>query len=331
MADVKPDGQYGYAQQPIPVAPVPQVVPVPASSAPKPQYIQQTPVWVVVMRGFQVFLSVAILGIAAWLMHGKVLDQNAFALVCALFTWIVVAYTLVTEKVTSARGAYNIWAVMSLDLFMAILWLASMGANAALRRAFNTKVRVSGCYSTGSTFDSHYCSVYRRLLAKRGNEGAIASDLGLDMIAVIAGASAIVWILFIVTLVFHGHTFRLWHAANKTPSASNANIEANAQSAPMMGAQPQPYVQQTAAPAQQYQNPAPAPAYTPQPFPQQAQATFAPSPVGTPAPQQPFQAPQQQQYGYPNPAQQQYGQPQQQTYSPQATPAPGQPYYPPQQ
>ncbi|KAK4225146.1 hypothetical protein QBC38DRAFT_531389 [Podospora fimiseda] len=317
MADVKPDGQYGYVQQPIAVAPVPQGAPAAVASAPKQQYVQQTPTWVVVIRGFQIFLSLIILGIAAWLMHGNVLDENAFALVCSIFTWIVVAYTLITEKVTSARGAYNIWAVMSLDLFIAILWLASMGANAALRQAFNSKITVNGCYDTGSTFNAHYC--WRRL-AKRGREGAIASDLALNMIALISGVSAIIMILFIVTLVFHGHTFRLWHAANKTPS----NVEA--------GAQPQPYAQQPAAPVQQFQAPAAAPAYSaPQSYPQQAQTAFVPSPVGTPAPQQPFQAPQQQQYGYPNqPPQQQYGQPQQ-AYSPQPTPAPGQPYYPPQQ
>ncbi|KAK4162910.1 hypothetical protein QBC43DRAFT_71422 [Cladorrhinum sp. PSN259] len=334
MADVKVDGQYGYGQ-PTPVAPAPQGVAAPVAGAPKQsQYVQQTPTWVVVIRGFQVFFSLVTLGLAAYLMHGKVLDENAFALVCALFTWIVVIYTLVTEKVTSARGAYNIWAVMSLDLFMGILWLASMASNAALRGKFNVKVRTSGCYSTGSSLNSHYCSVYRRLVDKRSNAGALVSDRGLDIIAGIAGVSAIIMILFIATLVFHGHTFRLWHAANKTPSATNANLEANAQSAPMMNAQPQPYVQQTAAPAQQYQAPAVAPAYTPQPYPQQAelQNTYAPSPVGTPAPQQPFQSPQQQQqYGYPNPAQQQFGQQQQQTYSPQGTPAPGQPYYPPQQ
>lgn len=75
MADVKPEGQYGYVQ--------PAVAPVAAGAgAPKPQYVQQTPGWVVAIRGFQILLSVIILGIAGYLMHGKVLDENAFALVC---------------------------------------------------------------------------------------------------------------------------------------------------------------------------------------------------------------------------------------------------------
>ena len=102
-------------------------------------------------------------------------------------------YTLITEKVASARGAYNIWAVMALDLFMAILWLASLGSNAALRAAFNTKVRVSGCYSTGSAFDSHYCEVDYRRMGKRSNDGAIASNTGLALIATIAGLSSLQW------------------------------------------------------------------------------------------------------------------------------------------
>lgn len=81
---------------------------------------------------------------------------------------------------------------MALDLFMAILWLASLGSNAALRAAFNAKVRVGDCYSTGSAFNSHYCDVYRRL-ARRGNSGALASDTGLALIATIAGLSSLQW------------------------------------------------------------------------------------------------------------------------------------------
>ncbi len=45
------------------------------------RYIQQTPVWVVVVRGFQIAFSVIILAMCGYLIHGKALDANVFALV----------------------------------------------------------------------------------------------------------------------------------------------------------------------------------------------------------------------------------------------------------
>ncbi len=97
-------------------------------------------------------------------------------------------YALVTEKVPSANVGYNIWAVLSLDLFMAILWLSSMGANAALRATFVYSVDTV-CYNDGESFNSEFCSEYkRRGLHKRD---AVASNAGLAEIAAIAGLSAL--------------------------------------------------------------------------------------------------------------------------------------------
>ncbi|KAK4128061.1 hypothetical protein N657DRAFT_584649 [Parathielavia appendiculata] len=308
---------------------------------PEERYIQQTPVWVVVMRGFQILISFIILVMAAWCMHGIVLGANAFALVCWLFTWIIVAYELISEKVPSAQKAYNIWAVLSLDFLMALFWLASMGANAALRAEFNTTVNINSCHSNGKVVNSKTCT-YTPAKAKRN--GAVADQTGLAVISAIAGLSALVWLLFVATLVFHGHTYRLWHQEHKKPSADNATVEMKAQGTPMLAPQPdaQPvhpqysdqqqyqsqvyppqaqqhdaYPQQTAAYAQPPQTDPyvqQAAAYPPQ---QQYEQQQPYSPHGTPAPGQPYYPPQEQQ--------------QQQPYSPHGTPAPGQPYYPPQE
>lgn len=107
-----------------------------------------------------------------------------------VFTWIVVTYVLVTEKVASANGAYNIWAVLALDLFMAILWLASCGANAALRATFTVPVNVHGCRNDGSLINSNQCDVS---VMKRADGPAVADDAGLAMMSAIAGLSALVW------------------------------------------------------------------------------------------------------------------------------------------
>lgn len=51
--------------------------------------ILHTPVWVMVIRGFQLFLSLVILGLAGRLMHDAYLDEEglALAIVSPLQAW----------------------------------------------------------------------------------------------------------------------------------------------------------------------------------------------------------------------------------------------------
>ncbi|KAK3315804.1 hypothetical protein B0H66DRAFT_271569 [Apodospora peruviana] len=292
-------------------------------------WVVVTPVWHVVVRGFQAFFGLVILAMAGYLIHGLALDANAFALVCGLFTWIVVGYALITEKVAGARKGYNIWAILSLDLFMAILWLASMGANAALRASFTETVQVTDCFDDGSTVSAHHCTIAKR--------AAVAGKVGLAVMSAIAGLSALNWLLFIATLVFNGHTFRMYYEANKTPKTTdNATVEMKAQQTPMLVPQQQqqpaeaPTYPQYADQQQQYQSQVP-----------QQQAYGVPSPSPSPAPVYNYtQQPQQQYHEAPGQQPQQYpatGYPvqnhayQQQQISPASTPAHGQPYYPPAQ
>lgn len=71
---------------------------------------------------------------------------------------------------------------------MVILWLASMGANAANRASFRVPVNVEGCYDDGSSISAHHCIVSKRELVKRAG---VADKSGLAMMAGIAGLSAI--------------------------------------------------------------------------------------------------------------------------------------------
>ncbi|KAK0744441.1 hypothetical protein B0T21DRAFT_88408 [Apiosordaria backusii] len=341
MSEVKPPVQYGAA-------------PVAAPTGNKEHYVQDTPSWVVAVRGVQIFFSLVILGMAGAVIHDVMIEELAYAIACVVFTWIVIGYVLITEKVSGAREAYNIWAVLSLDLLMAILWLASLGAVAARRARFVVPVNVGACYDDGSAVNSKTCQVYKRGIQKR----AVLTQLGMGLTSGAAGLSALMWILFIVTLVYHGHTFRLWHQANKKP----ADAELNAQGAPMLATQQQPapapgpvyndqqqYQPQTQfaqqyppqqQPQQQYpphqqqqQQPQQQQQYAAQPaqqFQQQQQVPFQPSPVGTPSPAPQFQT----QYQTPQPTgtPQPYAYPQQQQQQqyPPAAEAPGHPYYPPQ-
>jgi hypothetical protein len=104
-----------------------------------------------------------------------------------LFTLIIVTYALVSEKAPNCRNAYNIWAILALDLFMGILWLSSMGANAALRSSFTVDVNAD-CSDDGSTFNAGHCVVSKRGLSKRF---AVATQAGLAEMAAIAGLSAL--------------------------------------------------------------------------------------------------------------------------------------------
>lgn len=72
---------------------------------------------------------------------------------------------------------------------MAILWLSSMGANAALRASFVVDVNAS-CYDDGSTVNAGYCVVSKRGegLSKRY---AVATQAGLAEMSAIAGLSAL--------------------------------------------------------------------------------------------------------------------------------------------
>jgi hypothetical protein len=102
---------------------------------------------------------------------------------------IIVTYALVCEKAPNCRNAYNIWAILSLDLFMAILWLSSMGANAALRATFTVNVDAD-CWDDGSAVNAGHCVVSRQTdgLSKRF---AVAGQAGLAEMSAIAGLSAL--------------------------------------------------------------------------------------------------------------------------------------------
>ena len=61
-------------------APMAYIAPV-GAPANKERYIQRTPLWVIIMRGLQVLLGFIIVCLCGWLIHGKALDANVFALV----------------------------------------------------------------------------------------------------------------------------------------------------------------------------------------------------------------------------------------------------------
>ncbi|CAK7242777.1 MAG: hypothetical protein STHCBS139747_004278 [Sporothrix thermara] len=235
---------------------------------------------IIVARGFQIFISLLIMVMAGMLMHGLVLSAYAFAFACGFLTLVITLYAILSEKVSSCRAGYNYWAVFSLDLIMMIFWLASMGANAALRGTFKYSVNAE-CYDDGSTLNAGTCYTSKRdgVVAKRS---AVASKAALAEISAIAGLSAVQMLLFVATFAYLAHQVRLHLQAQKQGIQSDdaAVVEMKNQyglrvsSAPVYDPEA-PYAGGLA-PVQHYS----AQAY-PMPMPYDASSYGSPAPAGT--------------------------------------------------
>lgn len=100
----------------------------------------------------------------------------------ALCTWIISFYNLTTEKITAWHQAYNIYAVLSLDGFLIMMWLAAFADVAAKRSTFVYNVDAD-CISDGDAINSGKCVVYKREI--------IMSYGALDMMSAAAGIGAL--------------------------------------------------------------------------------------------------------------------------------------------
>ncbi|KAF4445673.1 hypothetical protein F53441_10622 [Fusarium austroafricanum] len=280
-------------------------------------HVLQTPVWIIIIRGFQFLFSLIIVGLCARLMHDATLPEEAFSLAVAIITWVVLVYSVFTEKIPSLRNAYHIIAVLALDGLLVILWLAAWAATAARRAKYVVPVNAGNCRDDGSLTDSKTCTVF-----KRDGENVILFKSGLAMLAAVAGIGALIWVLFIATFAWtvvmftrgrkEGH-FAVDLSGSGAPNTYQMEPKAEAQ--PMVT--PVQPVQPQGAPQQYQQQPASGQ------YPPQQQQQYPPQ--GAPGPHSPAQSPYQQQGAYPPPAA---------PYSPQDQQYQGQQnhgQYPPQQ
>lgn len=170
----------------------------------KTEHILQTPLWIVIIRGFQFLFSLIIVGLCGWMIHDAGLPENSLCIAIvststqtfdstntsqAVLSWIVILYSLLSEKLPALRSLYHIIAVLCLDALMLVLWLAAWAATASRRAKYVVPVTVGNCYSDGSLIDSKNCSVFY----KRDGENVILFKTGLAILAAIAGLGALVW------------------------------------------------------------------------------------------------------------------------------------------
>ncbi|RSL41582.1 hypothetical protein CEP53_012678 [Fusarium sp. AF-6] len=272
---------------------------------PRGDHVLQTPLWIMIIRGFQFLISLIIVGLCARMIHDAYLDEEGFSLAVSILTWLAVAYVVFTEKIPSLRGAYHILAVLVVDGLLIILWLAAWAATASRRSKYVVPVVVGDCYDDGSVVNSKSCDVvFKR--AVHTKRDVILTKIGLAMLSSIAGLGALVWVLFIATFVWtllmflRGRKegrFAVGSSGTGTPT-NNYQMETKISEAQPMNAPPQQFQGQPQ--PQKFQQPAPNGQFAPQQQPQ-----FSPQPTPAPAYQQPpFQQPQspyQQQGAYPPP------------------------------
>jgi hypothetical protein len=142
-------------------------------------HIVQMPKGFIAVRILQLIFAFFVLAISGFLINRTfygTYGQEAFSLFCGLLTIIIVIYDLVAEK--AAQAAYNMWAILSLDILATIFWLSAMASLAALRATFNVPVDTETC--------DIYGNCYRK--EKRG----IATDAYLNVLIVDVVLAAVV-------------------------------------------------------------------------------------------------------------------------------------------
>ncbi|KFY26151.1 hypothetical protein V493_04246 [Pseudogymnoascus sp. VKM F-4281 (FW-2241)] len=238
------------------------------------QTFPRAPNWVPIVRGIQVLLSIIILGLSAYLIHGYYFNTLGFTIFCSLLTWLLVAYHLTTEFVPSLSHLRHLLVVVGTDALMVIFWLSGMGAAAALRTTFKYNVNVEACYDDGSMVGSTTCVVSRKV-AKRA---AVAGATGLSSMSAVAGLSALEMLLFIATLVYYGLT---WYQGREKTTATTYTPQKQEEG--YAGATQQPYVQELQTQQPYIQQP-----QTQQPYVQQeyVQPVYQQQPYSVPQGQQ---------------------------------------------
>jgi hypothetical protein len=197
-----------------------QQAPVAAAAHPGPASpIVASPTWLLAIRGAQFVLAVIILGLSASAIHDAYIDEEGLSLAIvspfnfslipipkppnattaatsrsqapqltcppqSLFTWIIVLYSVLTEKLPALQQAYHIFAVLALDGFMMLMWLVTMAAVAAKRSKFIYDVSVGNCYDRGTLVNSKTCSTFSK-------REVVLFQKGMDIMSAIAGLSGL--------------------------------------------------------------------------------------------------------------------------------------------
>lgn len=142
-------------------------------------HIVHMPKGFIAVRILQLIFAILVLALSGFLMNHTyygTYPQESLGLFSGLFTIIIVVYDLVAES--GAQAAYNMWAVLSLDILATIFWLSSMASLAALRATFTVPVVTETCDMYGNCYTKE-----KRDIATDGYLDVLAVDVALAAVA----------------------------------------------------------------------------------------------------------------------------------------------------
>ncbi|KAK4132571.1 hypothetical protein BT67DRAFT_360130, partial [Trichocladium antarcticum] len=162
-----------------------------AARAPGHEHIPIYPRGFTGIRIVQLVLAILILGLAAYTVALLAYDGNSFILAVAVMTIVTSIYHLVARY--NVPAIYNYWAILGLDIFYVVMWLASFALLAARVAAWYSAVGYSSSYS--SYYGSYYGS---------SSYGYSVGDLiWLACQATAASLGGLQFVLHIASLVIH--------------------------------------------------------------------------------------------------------------------------------
>jgi hypothetical protein len=194
-----------------------------AAAGGKRAHLVPTPIWVVVLRALQLLVSIIVMALCAWGISAitklsplqLIPGNDAYGFAFFAFAWTFLYLLWLALSLTAVPVAYHIWAHLPLECLTVLFWLV----------AFALLARNSSDYSSIDDGSDIIGSPVRNFL-----NATYAS----------AGLSALVWLLFIATLVHLSicvHKHLKTKKSSTTATANNAPV-ANT-GAPVMQTAPQ--------------------------------------------------------------------------------------------
>ncbi|KAJ3494504.1 hypothetical protein NLG97_g4040 [Lecanicillium saksenae] len=172
----------------------------------------EPPKWILIVRFMQFFISLVILGLSAAILSANALllallgmsDPASLGISISVITWMVLLYTVLTQKLPAFNKLHHIVVVMALDAIMLVLWLSTWALAAARRGAIDPLMKEANrsanrnCNSSKNSPDYYYGGYDSCADKKVAGEYKWRGDAA----AAVAGLGALEWILFIITFAW---------------------------------------------------------------------------------------------------------------------------------
>lgn len=193
------------------------------------QHIPNYPKGFIVLRFVQLILAVVVLGLCAYSLIYYSFAGNALTVFTAIATLIITVYSIVAKF--GPAVVYNYWAILALDIFGIIFWIASFALLASQTASF---IAIGDTECVYDYYGYTSCTSY-----ELGGEDLIIAGC----LCAAAGMGGIEFILFIVSLSMHSVMMHRHRSAglHNRPISPELGAESGFPTAgPVPGEKPQP-------------------------------------------------------------------------------------------